>query len=356
MLNQRKVFITGTAGFVGFHVALQFIQADWIVLGADNLSDYYDVNLKRARLEILAKSENFEQLTINLENITEYQSLVLDFRPDVIIHLAAQAGVRYSIENPRSYVDSNLIATFNILEIARSLSVRHLLLASTSSAYGANTKVPFSEIDKCTTPMSFYAATKLATEAMSHSYAHLFNIPTTVFRFFTVYGPWGRPDMALFKFVKAMLNNDPIDIYNHGEMKRDFTFVSDLAKSITLLADVPPADVASVGGRKVCSTDSISDIAPWRLVNIGNAQTVKLLQFVTEIEDKLGVVSSKRFMDMQAGDVPETFADNSLLKSLIGFSPNTSVRDGISAFVDWYLDFYGDGEGAGGMSGPASKV
>jgi UDP-glucuronate 4-epimerase len=339
---ERRVLVTGTAGFIGYHVAKRFLDSGWTVLGVDSFTDYYDVSLKRARVDVLLRYDNFRQLEVQLQDKRDLEPKVINFSPDVIIHLAAQAGVRYSIENPRSYVDSNLIGTFNILELSRSLGIKHLLLASTSSAYGANKKMPFKETDNCSTPMSFYAATKQANEAMSHSYSHLYNIPTTVFRFFTVYGPWGRPDMALFKFVKAIGDGEPIDIFNHGEMKRDFTYIDDLAKSIQLLTDVVPFQVQDRGERTISEIDSISDVAPWRVVNIGNANTIKLMDFVDAIEEKIGLTAKKNFMNMQPGDVPETFADNKLLKSLIKFSPSTPVSKGVSEFVDWYIDYYGE--------------
>ena len=259
--------------------------------------------------------------------------------PEVVIHLAAQAGVRYSIENPRSYLDSNIVGTFELLEAARSHPPQHLLLASTSSAFGANTSMPYREIDKADHQMSFYAATKKATENMAHSYAHLFGLPITMFRFFTVYGPWGRPDMALFKFTKAILEDRPIDVYNHGDMKRDFTYIEDLVEAIYLLISTPPLDPASRD--TVPAGDSLSPVAPWRVVNIGNSDAVQLTDFIEAIETATGRQAQRNLLPMQAGDVPATWADATLLKTLTGYTPRTSVREGVAKFVAWYRSHYG---------------
>ncbi|MEL7258338.1 MAG: NAD-dependent epimerase/dehydratase family protein, partial [Pseudomonadota bacterium] len=259
--------------------------------------------------------------------------------PDIIVHLAAQAGVRYSLENPRAYIDANVVGTFNVMEAARRHEVKHLLMASTSSAYGAETDMPYRETQKADTQMTIYAATKKACESMGHAYAHLWNLPTTMFRFFTVYGPWGRPDMAYFKFVDAILKGQPIDIYNHGDMHRDFTYVTDLVRGIRLLMDAVPERPDSP--EDIAEGDSLSPVAPYRIVNIGNSQTVKLLDFVDAIEDALGVPAKRNMMEMQKGDVPATWADASLLQSLTGYRPETDVRDGIAKFVAWYRDYYG---------------
>jgi UDP-glucuronate 4-epimerase len=253
---------------------------------------------------------------------------------DVVIHLAAQAGVRYSIDAPRSYVEANLIGTYEVLEAARHAQPAHLLIASTSSVYGANTAMPYAETHAADHPMSFYAATKKAGEVMAHSYAHLYTLPTTMFRFFTVYGPWGRPDMALFKFVRAILNGEPIDIYNHGEMRRDFTYVDDLVEGIVRLIALPPAESAG-------AMDSLSPVAPWRVVNIGNGAPVGLMDFVQAVEAALGMQAQKNLLPMQPGDVPATWADASLIEALTGPLPRTDIRDGVQHFVDWYRDFYG---------------
>jgi UDP-glucuronate 4-epimerase len=261
-----------------------------------------------------------------------------DFRPDVIVHLAAQAGVRYSLENPRAYLDANVIGTFNVMEAARRLQVDHLLMASTSSVYGANTEMPFVETERTDTQLTIYAATKKATESMGHAYAHLWNLPTTMFRFFTVYGPWGRPDLALYKFVDAILDGRPIDIYNHGDMYRDFTYVDDLVRAIRLLIDAAP--VRPVDG-VVPEGDSLSPVAPWRVVNIGNSDKVRLLDFVDAIEDCLGMKATRNYMDMQMGDVPATWANADLLQTLTGYRPQTDFRDGIAKFVEWYREYSG---------------
>jgi UDP-glucuronate 4-epimerase len=273
-----------------------------------------------------------------LEDMPRLQALCQRERPEIIVHLAAQAGVRYSLENPRAYVEANLVGAFNVLDCARELEVGHLLMASTSSAYGANTEMPFVETQKTAHPLTLYAATKQANEAMAHSYAHLWKLPVTMFRFFTVYGPWGRPDMALFKFVRAALAGEPIEVYNHGQMARDFTYVTDLVRGIRLLIDAPPVEPASP--EDIPEGDSLSPVAPWRIVNIGNSTRVPLMDFIDEIERALGVPVVKDFKEMQKGDVPETWADCSLLQRLTGYRPETDVRDGVAAFVAWYRDFY----------------
>ena len=265
-------------------------------------------------------------------------SLFEDEKPDVVIHLAAQAGVRYSLENPRAYLDSNVIGTFNVMEAARRLKVDHLLIASTSSVYGANEEMPFAETDKADTQLTIYAATKKANESMGHSYAHLWDLPTTMFRFFTVYGPWGRPDLAFYKFADAILEERPIDIYNHGEMYRDFTYIDDLVRGIRLLIDVVPQRPASK--EEIAEGDSLSPVAPYRVVNIGNSEKVRLLDFIDAIETSLGKKAIRNYMEMQIGDVPATWADATLLKKLTGYQPQTNFRDGIDRFVAWFRDYY----------------
>ena len=334
----RTILITGTAGFIGFHLARLLLAEGFRVVGYDGMTPYYDVGLKRSRHQILLQSPGFTCEEGMLEDMPRLQSLCERERPDVIVHLAAQAGVRYSLENPRAYVEANLVGAFNVLECARMLGVQHLLMASTSSAYGANTEMPFVETQQTAHPLTLYAATKQANEAMAHSYAHLWKLPVTMFRFFTVYGPWGRPDMALFKFVKAALAGEPIEVYNHGRMARDFTYVTDLVRGIRLLIDTPPAQPASP--EDILPGDSLSPVAPWRIVNIGNSTRVPLMDFVTEIERALGVKVRKTYLDMQKGDVPETWADCSLLMRLTGYRPETDLRAGVAAFVDWYRDFY----------------
>ncbi|RVQ67626.1 NAD-dependent epimerase/dehydratase family protein [Croceicoccus ponticola] len=335
----RRVLVTGAAGFIGFHLSQLLLQEGLIVHGYDGMTDYYDVNLKRRRLQMLKQNPNFSATEAMLEDHATMLEVAQAFRPDAIVHLAAQAGVRYSLENPRAYVESNLIGTFNVMEVARELGVGHLLMASTSSVYGANEDMPFNETERVETPLTFYAATKKANESMGHSYAHLWNLPVTMFRFFTVYGPWGRPDMALFKFVDAMLEGRPIDIYNNGEMHRDFTYVSDLVKGIRLLIDVPP--VRPEAGAELDPTDSLSPVAPFRVVNIGNGEKVRLLDFIDAIEQELGIEAIRNYMPMQMGDVPATWADASLLRRLTGYAPAMPFREGIARFVTWFRDYYG---------------
>lgn len=335
----KRILVTGTAGFIGFHLAKLLLSEGLQVHGFDGMTDYYDVRLKQQRHAMLHQSPGFTSTEGMLEDQALLDRVADEFRPDVIVHLAAQAGVRYSLENPRSYIDSNIVGTFNVMEVARRLEVAHLLMASTSSVYGANTQMPFTETEKADTQLTIYAATKKANEAMAHSYAHLWNLPTTMFRFFTVYGPWGRPDLALFKFVDAILDNRPIDIYNHGKMYRDFTYVDDLVKAIRLLiAEVPqrPADPAAIP-----AGDSLSPVAPFRVVNIGNSNKVRLLDFVEAIEDCLGKKAIRNYMPMQTGDVPATWADVALLQGLTGYQPQTDIRDGIAEFVAWFKDYYG---------------
>ena len=327
----RRALVTGSAGFIGYHLCRRLLADGWEVTGLDAMTTYYDVTLKERRLAQLQQSPGFRAVT----GLVETPGLVAELADgvEVIIHLAAQAGVRYSIDHPRSYVEANLIGTYEVLEAARATKPAHLLIASTSSVYGANTDMPYAEGHKADHPMSFYAATKKAGEAMGHSYAHLYTIPTTMFRFFTVYGPWGRPDMALFKFVKAVLAGDPIDIYNHGDMRRDFTYVDDLVEGITRLIDVPPT-------RSAGPMDSLSPVAPYRIVNIGNGTPVGLMDFVQAVEEATGRTADKRLLPMQPGDVPATWADASLIEALTGPLPRTDIRDGVRRFVDWYRDFY----------------
>jgi UDP-glucuronate 4-epimerase len=335
----RRVLVTGSAGFIGFHVARLLLDEGLAVHGYDGMTDYYEVALKRKRHEILAGHPGFTATEAMLEDAAAFDAAVDAFRPDVIVHLAAQAGVRYSLENPRAYLDANVTGTFNVMEAARRVGVAHLLMASTSSIYGANEVMPFRETDKVDTPLTVYAATKKATEAMSHAYAHLWNVPTTMFRFFTVYGPWGRPDMALYRFVDATLAGRPIDLYNHGEMYRDFTYVDDLVRAIRLLIDVPPVRPASAAD--VAEGDSLSPVAPWRVVNIGNSDKVRLTDFVTAIEEALGMTARRNLMPIQPGDVPATWADASLLQRLTGYRPQTDVKEGVARFVAWFRDYYG---------------
>ena len=334
----QKIFITGTAGFIGFHLAQNLLDRGHDVIGFDGITDYYDVSLKQRRHQILKESPRFTAIEGMLEDFDLLEQVFKSNKPDVIVHLAAQAGVRYSIDHPRSYVDSNLIGSFNIMEMAKQFQVAHLLMASTSSVYGANTDMPFDENQPTKHQMSFYAATKKANEAMAHSYAHIHGIPTTMFRFFTVYGPWGRPDMALFKFTRAMLAGEPIDVYNHGKMQRDFTFVTDLVEGIARLINAVPRSPEA--RQEPIEGDSLSPVAPWRAVNIGNGDTVELMDYIKALEAALGIEAKKNMMDMQQGDVPATLASNDLLKALTGFTPSTPVQDGVAAFVAWYKSHY----------------
>jgi UDP-glucuronate 4-epimerase len=334
----KRILVTGTAGFIGFHLAKLLLAEGFIVQGYDGMSDYYDVALKRRRHQMLLQSPGFSATEALLEDRETLDRTFDDFRPDVIVHLAAQAGVRYSLENPRAYLDANVIGTFNVMEAARRLEVDHLLMASTSSVYGANTDMPFIETERTDTQLTIYAATKKANESMAHAYAHLWNLPTTMFRFFTVYGPWGRPDLALYKFVDAILDDRPIDIYNHGDMYRDFTYVDDLVRAIRLLIDAVP--VRPEDG-VVPDGDSLSPVAPYRVVNIGNSDKVRLLDFVDAIEECLGMKAKRNYMDMQMGDVPATWANAELLQTLTGYRPQTDFRDGIARFVEWYRDYAG---------------
>ncbi len=330
----RTALVTGSSGFVGYFTARALLDAGWRVVGIDSLSDYYDVALKQRRQDMLLAYPEFQVINQRIETPGTLLTLFEQHRPDVVIHLAAQAGVRHSIQMPRAYVEANLIGTFELLEAARTFPPQHMLLASSSSVYGANTKMPYAETDKVDTQMSFYAATKKATENLAHSYAHLYNLPTTMYRFFTVYGPWGRPDMAHFKFTRAILANDPIDIYNHGDMQRDFTYVDDLVASLLALIDCVPDPANPVPG------DSISPTAPFRVVNIGNDSPVNLMDFIAAIEAACGRAAIKTFHDIQPGDVPATWADARLLKTLTGQRPVTPIATGLQHFVDWYRDYY----------------
>ena len=332
-----KILISGTAGFIGFHLAKLLLKEGNRVHGYDGMTEYYDVNLKKKRHSILSKNSNFSSTEGMLEDFEKLDNISNEFQPEVIVHLAAQAGVRYSLENPRAYIDSNIIGTFNIMEIARKYEVKHLLMASTSSVYGANSKMPFTEIEKTDTQLTIYAATKKANENMAHSYSYLWKIPVTMFRFFTVYGPWGRPDMALFKFVDSIMNNKPIDIYNEGDMYRDFTYVDDLVHGIKLLINKIP-EISNE--KNITKMDSLSNVAPYRVVNIGNSDKIKLLDFIYAIEEILGKKAIRNYMPMQKGDVAATWADSSLLKNLTDYSPKTNFKDGISQFVQWYKEYY----------------
>ncbi|MEM1129999.1 MAG: NAD-dependent epimerase/dehydratase family protein [Pseudomonadota bacterium] len=334
----RRALVTGSAGFIGFHLCRALLGAGYRVTGFDGLTDYYDVSLKEARHRELSAFEGFTPEIGLLEDMDRLAAVWDEAAPDVVVHLAAQAGVRYSIENPRAYLEANITGSFNILECALRVRPAHLLMASTSSVYGANTQMPYREVDKVDLPVSFYAATKKSDEAMAHAWAHIHDLPITMFRFFTVYGPWGRPDMALFKFTDAILDGRPIDIYNRGELYRDFTYVDDLVRGIVLLMDVPP--VRPAPGAAIADDDSLSPVAPHRVVNIGNSQKVKLLDFVDAVEAALGQKAIRNYTDAQPGDVAATWADAGLLQRLTGYRPQTELADGVRLFVEWFRDYY----------------
>ncbi|CTQ32583.1 NAD-dependent epimerase/dehydratase family protein [Jannaschia rubra] len=321
--------VTGSAGFIGYHLCDLLLAEGWNVVGIDNLSNYYDPELKRRRHERLGRG--FTPVIDDIATPGLLTELIGEHRPEAVIHLAAQAGVRHSIDAPRDYVHANLVGTHELLEAGRAHPPAHMLLASTSSVYGAGTDMPYRETMKTDAQMSFYAATKKANEAMAHSYAHLYGLPITMFRFFTVYGPWGRPDMALFRFTRAILRDEPIDVYNHGRMRRDFTYVGDLVRGIVDLIAVPPGDAP------VSDRDSLSPVAPHRIVNIGNGETVELDRFIAAIEAATGRTARRNLMEMQPGDVPATWADTTLLAELLGRPlPRTPIEEGVRAFVDWY--------------------
>ncbi|MBV0891059.1 GDP-mannose 4,6-dehydratase [Paracoccus sp. Z118] len=330
----RTALVTGAAGFIGFHLSRLLLDEGWRVVGLDSHNDYYDPALKAAREARLAASPAYRAVRGKVETPGLLTDILAAERPEAVVHLAAQAGVRHSIENPRAYVAANLLGTFELLEAARAHPPAHLLLASTSSVYGANTKMPYRETDKADTQMSFYAATKKSTEALAHSHAHLFGLPVTMFRFFTVYGPWGRPDMAPSLFTSAILDGRPIKVFNHGDMKRDFTFVADLVRAIRLLVDVPPGDVPAG------AFDSLSPVAPFRVVNIGNGAPVRLLDFIAAIEAATGRRAERQLLPIQPGDVPATWADTTLLRGLTGYAPATDIAEGVRLYVEWFRDYY----------------
>lgn len=331
-----KFLVTGAAGFIGFHIAQRLLNDGHDVVGIDNMNDYYDVSLKQARLDRLSSPAfHFQQL--DLADREGMATLFAAEQFDRVIHLAAQAGVRYSLENPYAYADANLMGYLNILEGCRHTKVKHLVYASSSSVYGLNRKMPFSTEDSVGHPVSLYAATKKANELMAHTYSHLYGIPTTGLRFFTVYGPWGRPDMALFKFTKAMLAGKSIDVYNYGKMKRDFTYIDDIVEAVVRVQDVIPqanADWTVENGSPATSS------APYRVYNIGNSSPVELMDYITALEEALGMEAKKNMMPIQPGDVLDTSADTQPLYDLVGFKPQTSVKEGVKNFVEWYKDYY----------------
>jgi UDP-glucuronate 4-epimerase len=331
--TELKYFITGSAGFIGFHLAKALLDRGHDVFGFDAMTPYYDVTLKQRRQAILEQYEKFDHVVARLEDRVALEEAILQCRPDIVVHLAAQAGVRYSLENPQAYFDSNLVGSWNLFDIVKDLDLKHLLIASSSSVYGANEKIPFEEADRSDEPLTVYAATKKAMELLAHSYSHLHKIPTTAFRFFTVYGPWGRPDMALFKFVSAMLKGEEIELYGQGKVRRDFTYIDDLIEAILRLANVAPSEANRVTDG---TTDTLSHNAPFRAVNIGAGRPIDVEALVAAVERALGRKARTRLLPMQKGDVPQTFAASDLLQALTGFVPQVEVADGVRAFVDWY--------------------
>lgn len=337
--NQKVALVTGSAGFIGFHISKLLLEDGWRVIGLDCLSDYYDISLKKNREAILLKKDGYISVHEKVETPGVLKKIFKEEMPQVVIHLAAQAGVRYSIENPRAYLESNIVGTFELLEAAKETPPRHLLIASTSSAYGANSKMPHKEKDKTDHQISFYAASKKSTEIMAHSYSHIFGLPTTIFRFFTVYGPWGRPDMALFKFTKAILNLEKIDVYNFGDLSRDFTYIDDLVKGIELLIEEIPRFQSSGSIKKVINGGD-SPVAPFRIVNIGNSKPEKLTDYILSLEKALNCKAKKNFLPMQTGDLRTTWADTTVLERLTGYQPSTEISEGVSKFVQWYREYY----------------
>ena len=333
---KSKIYITGAAGFIGFHTAKKFLDKGMKVHGFDSINNYYDVRLKINRLNILKKYKNFSFTKGLLENQKLLNKSVLKFKPIIIIHLAAQAGVRYSIGNPDAYLSSNIIGTFNVIKIANKIKVKHLIIGSSSSVYGANKKIPFLEIDKTDHQVSFYAATKKSAESLAHSYSSLWKLPITMLRFFTVYGPYGRPDMAYFKFTKNILSGKKIDIYNKGKMYRDYTYIDDIVDGIYKLLNKAP----STNSKMKFRNDSLSSVAPYRILNIGNTKKIHLLDFINTLEKELNKKIKRHFMPMQKGDVHSTLSDSSLLKRITGYNPKTNYKDGIKKFINWYLDYY----------------
>jgi UDP-glucuronate 4-epimerase len=333
-----RVLVTGAAGFIGYHLCCHLLSRGDEVVGMDNLSDYYDPALKAARLEQLADHPGFTFRRLDLSDREGMRRLFTEYQPERVVNLAAQAGVRYSLQNPHVYIESNVSGFVNLLEECHHGAVRHLVFASSSSVYGANTKVPFSVKDNVDHPISLYAATKKSNELMAHTYSHLFGLPTTGLRFFTVYGPWGRPDMAIFLFTKAILEGRPIDVFNHGRMKRDFTYVEDIVEGVVRVLDRPPVPNPDWSGD---APDPSTSRAPYRLYNIGNSQPVELRRFIEVLEDALGVPAQKNLLPMQPGDVPVTYSDVRDLTRDTGFAPRTPIEEGIPRFVAWYRSFYG---------------
>ena len=333
---KSNILITGAAGFIGFHAAKKFLEQGIKVHGFDSISNYYDVKLKKTRLRILKKYKNFTFTKAKLENEKKLTESIIKFKPKIIIHLAAQAGVRYSIKNPEAYLNSNILGTFNVLKAANKINVRHLIIGSSSSVYGANKKFPFQEMDKTDHQVSFYAATKKSTESLAHSYSSLWKLPTTILRFFTVYGPFGRPDMAYFSFTKKILAGKTIEIFNKGKMYRDYTYVDDIVDGIYKLLNKAP----SLNSKKKFKNDSLSPVAPLRILNIGNTKKVYLLDFINTLEKEINKKIKKKYLPMQKGDVHSTLSDSSLLKRITGYNPKTNYKIGIKKFINWYTNYY----------------
>ncbi|MGM7681965.1 NAD-dependent epimerase [Cytobacillus sp. Hm23] len=331
----KTILVTGAAGFIGAHVSRRLLQDGYDVVGVDNLNDYYNVSLKKDRLKFL-EHKNFLFKKCSITDEHAIMNVFREYEPTVVIHLAAQPGVRYSLENPHAYINSNIVGFVNILEACRHHAIEQLIYASSSSVYGANTKQPFSVHDNVDHPVSLYAATKKANELMAHTYSHLYNLPTTGLRFFTVYGPWGRPDMAPFLFTEAILNGEPIDVYNKGNMKRDFTYIDDIVESISRLLHKIPEPNEHWSGN---NPDPGTSYVPYKVFNIGNNNPINLTDFIQAIEQKLGMTAKKNFLPLQSGDVVETYADVEDLINEIGFKPQTSLKDGVSKFIDWYLTY-----------------
>jgi UDP-glucuronate 4-epimerase len=334
-----KILVTGTAGFIGSHLAIRLLERGDEVIGVDNLNDYYDVRLKEARLERVKKYPAFTDIRADIQNREVMTAVFSKHKPKRVVNLAAQAGVRYSLKNPFVYIDSNIMGFMTILESCRHYGVEHLVYASSSSVYGGNTKLPFSEHDNIDHPVSLYAATKKANELMAHTYSHLFELPTSGLRFFTVYGPWGRPDMALFLFTKAILEGKPIDVFNNGNMMRDFTYIDDIVEGIVRVID-QPAERNNLFDSDL--PDPATSNAPYRVFNIGNNQPIKLMEYIESLEESLGMIAVKNFMSMQLGDVPATYANITELNDWVGFKPATPINLGIDKFVSWFKDYYGN--------------
>ena len=332
-----NILVTGSAGFIGSHLAQKLLEREDTVIGIDNHNDYYDIKLKEDRLNQFIDNKNYSHYRCDIADKNEIEKIFKEHKPKKVINLATQAGVRYSIENPHSYIDSNIVGFTNILEACRHNKVSHLVYASSSSVYGANTKMPFSIHDNVDHPLSLYAASKKANELFAHTYSNLYQLPTTGLRFFTVYGPWGRPDMALFKFTKAILNNEPIQVFNYGNHKRDFTYVDDIVEGVIRVLDKPAEPNTEWTGK---APDSGSSFAPWRVYNIGNNNPIELNDYISAIEDATGVIAKKEFLPLQPGDVPETYADISDLEEFFEYKPTTKVEDGIKNFVEWYKSYY----------------